>query len=144
MDEPTVTSGDCEPPTSGVRRALFVLAGLLCVGLAWLGAALPGLPTTPWVLLASYCFGRSSPRLQRWLQRSPVFGRIIRDWEQHRGIRRPVKVFAVCLIVVVVSISVSSGRLPVWLQWLIAAFAACGVSTILFVVPTIRDRQASP
>jgi uncharacterized membrane protein YbaN (DUF454 family) len=46
------------------------------------------------VLLASYCFGKSSPRLERWLTRSPVFGKLIHDWEKHRGIRRPVKVFA--------------------------------------------------
>lgn len=152
MGEPAVTSGGsdpCEPPkaidavkpVSGLRRTLLVLAGLLCVGLAWLGAALPGLPTTPWVLLASYCFGRSSPRLQRWLHRSPVFGRIIRDWEQHRGIRRPVKLFAVCLIFFVVSISVLSERLPEWVEWLVIVLAACGVLTIMFLVPTVRTRR---
>lgn len=122
----------------GVRRVLFVLGGLASVGMAYLGVILPGLPTTPWVLLASYCFSRSSPRLQRWLRRSPVFGRLIQDWEEHRGIRRPVKVFAVCLIVAVVSLSILSGRLPVWARWVVGGCAACGVCTIVFVVPTVR------
>jgi uncharacterized protein len=91
-----------EPPrATGVKRLAFVAAGLGCVGLAYLGAILPGLPTTPWVLAASYFFARSSPRLERWLKRSPVFGRFLRDWEEHRGIRRGVKVFAVCMIVTV-------------------------------------------
>lgn len=130
-----------EPPrrlVSGPKRLLFVTAGLLCVGLAYLGAILPGLPTTPWVLLASYCFGKSSPRLERWLKRSPVFGRLIRDWEEHRGIRRPVKVVAVVMVVTVVSLSIGLGGLPVWVKCVVGGLAACGVGTIVFVVPTIK------
>lgn len=123
----------------GIRRVLLVIGGLACVGMAYLGAILPGLPTTPWVLLAGECFRRSSPRLQRWLRRSPIFGRLIRDWEDHRGIRRPVKVFAVCMIVTVVSISILSGRLPVWVRWVVGGCAACGVCTIVFVVSTVRE-----
>lgn len=126
------------PPATGLKRVLFVAAGLVCVGLAYLGAILPGLPTTPWVLLASYCFSRSSPRLERWLKRSPVFGRLIRDWEEHHGIRRGVKVFTVCLIVVVVSSSILFGGLPMWLRWVIGGLAMCGIATIVFLVPTIR------
>jgi uncharacterized membrane protein YbaN (DUF454 family) len=126
------------PLATGPRRLLFLAAGLGCVGLAYLGAVLPGLPTTPWVLLASYCFARSSPRLERWLKRSPVFGRLLRDWDEHRGIRRPVKVVAVGLIVTVVSVSILSGRLPVWVRWVVGGCAACGVTVILFAVPTIR------
>src|SRR6478752_7663781 len=91
-------------PATGLRRGLFLCAGLACVGLAYLGAILPGLPTTPWVLLASYCFARSSPRLERWLKRSPIFGKLLRDWDEHRGVRRPVKVVAACLVVTVVSL----------------------------------------
>ena len=124
---------------SGLRRFLFVAAGLLCVGLAYLGAILPGLPTTPWVLLASYCFARSSPRLERWLKRSPIFGRLLHDWETHRGIRRPVKIVAVCLVVTVVSLSIAFGGLPEWLKWTIGGLAAIGVCVIVFVVPTINE-----
>ncbi|WP_246523596.1 YbaN family protein [Gemmata palustris] len=120
-----------------MRRLLYVSAGLVCVGLAYLGAILPGLPTTPWVLLASYCFSRSSQRLNRWLKRSPIFGRLLRDWEEHRGIRRPVKVLAVCLVVTVVSLSIAFGPLPTWAKVVIGGLAVIGISTILFVVPTI-------
>jgi uncharacterized membrane protein YbaN (DUF454 family) len=119
-------------------RWLYLSAGLVCVGLAYLGAVLPGLPTTPWVLLASYCFARSSPRLQRWVRRSPLFGRLVRDWEDHRGIRRPVKAVAVLMVVLVVSLSLTFRALPVWVKGVIAGLAAVGVCTILFVVPTVR------
>jgi uncharacterized membrane protein YbaN (DUF454 family) len=115
----------------------------LCVGLAYFGAILPGLPTTPWVLLASYCFSKSSPRLERWLKRSPFFGRLVHDWEVHRGIRRPVKVFAVGMIVTVVTFSIVFGGLPEWLRWVIGGLATCGVCTILLLVPTVRDEESA-
>jgi len=126
-------------PVTGVRRVLYVVAGLLCVGMAYLGAVLPGLPTTPWVLLASYCFSKSSPRLERWLRRSPIFGKLLRDWHEHRGIRRPVKIIAVCLVVTMVSLSITLGGLPVWAKCVIGVLAAIGVCTIVFVVPTIKN-----
>jgi uncharacterized protein len=126
---------------TGPRRLLFVVVGLLCVALAYLGAILPGLPTTPWVLLASYCFARSSPRLERWLKRSPFFGRLLHDWEKHRGIRRPVKMLSVSLVVIVVSLSIVFGGLPVWVKWVIGFLAAIGVSVIVFVVPTIQSER---
>ncbi len=124
-------------PATGVRRVLYVAGGLLAVGMAYLGAILPGLPTTQWGLLASYCFSRSSRRLDGWLKRSPVFGRLLRDWHEHRGMRKPVKVVAVCLIVIVVSLSIAFGGLPVGLRWAIGCCAGVGVCVIVFVVPTI-------
>jgi uncharacterized protein len=124
---------------TGLKRLCYVGAGLVCVGLAYLGAILPGLPTTPWVLLASYCFSRSSPRLNRWLKRSPLFGKLLRDWDEHGGIRPGVKAFAVCLVVVVVSLSLTFRVLPFWLKCVIAGLALVGVCTILFVVPTVRE-----
>lgn len=127
------------PLATGLRRFAYVVAGLVCVGLAYLGAILPGLPTTPWVLLASYYFSKSSPKLERWLKRSPISGKLLRDWDEHRGIRKPVKVFAVCLIVTVVTLSIVLGGLPVWVKWVIGGLATIGVCTVVFVVPTIKE-----
>lgn len=131
------------PPrqATGLRRVVYACGGVVCVGLAYLGAILPGLPTTPWVLLASYLFSRSSPRLNRWLKRSPLFGRLLRDWDEHGGIRRPVKVFAVCLVVTVVSLSLAFRDLPVAVKCVIAGLALVGICTILFVVPTVKEER---
>ena len=93
------------------------------------------------MLLAGYCFSRSSPRLERWLKRTPLFGRLLRDWDEHRGIRRPVKVFAVCMVVTVVSLSLTVGPLPVWLKWVVGGLALVGIGTIVFVVPTIKSER---
>jgi uncharacterized membrane protein YbaN (DUF454 family) len=79
-------------------RIIFLLLGWGFVGLAVLGVFLPLLPTTPFLLLASSCFLRSSPRWQRWLKANRHFGPMIRDWDEHRAVRRPVKVVAVAVV----------------------------------------------
>jgi len=125
---------------TGWRRAIYVAAGLLFVGLGYLGVLLPGLPATPFLLVASYFFVRSSPRLHRWLNRSPIFGRLLRDWETHHGIRRPIKIFAITMVVTVVSCSIIFSSLPEWVKILIGCLALVGITTIL-CVPTVREER---
>jgi hypothetical protein len=121
-----------------VKRVAFVVAGCGFVGVAYLGAVLPGLPTTPWVLAASYCFGRSSPRLQRWLYRSPFFGRLLTDWHEHRGMRPRLKATAATMVVLACSFSIGFAPVPPWVKWAIAGSGLTGLAVILFVVPTVR------
>ena len=123
------------------RRFLFTGLGLMFVGIAILGAILPVLPTTPWVLLAGACFARSSPRLHRWLRGTPYFGHMLSDWETHRGIRWRVKLFAVGMVVTVISLTVVFGKAPDWAKWSAVGLGAVGICTILFVVPTVWDSR---
>ena len=85
------------------KRAAYFTTGWFFVALGTLGLFLPLLPTTPFLLLASTCFLRSSPRWQRWLADSRWFGPILRDWNEHRAVRRPVKVLAVLVILLVLT-----------------------------------------
>jgi len=126
-----------------VRRWLFVGLGLFFIAVAVLGAILPVLPTTPWVLLAGYCFARSSPRLHRWVRSSPYFGHMLRDWERHRGIRWRVKLFAVGMVVSVIGLTALFGSAPEWAKWSAGALGSVGVCVILFVVPTVWDRKSA-
>lgn len=67
-----------------------LLGGLaLCAGIV--GVALPLLPTVPFLLLAAFCFARSSDRWHRWLVDHPYLGPPIRDWQTRGAIRRTVK-----------------------------------------------------
>ena len=126
------------PQATGLKRVLFVVGGFFFIGMAYLGAILPGLPTTPWVLLASYCFARSSPRLQRWLWYSPFFGVLIRDWYHHRGMRRSAKITAVCMIVVACTCSIVFANIPDWLRIVIGCCGLTGMSVVTFLVRTVR------
>ena len=72
-------------------RFFFFIAGLLSVALGIVGIALPLLPTVPFMILAAFCFAKSSVRLENWLLGHARFGPPIRDWREHRAISRKGK-----------------------------------------------------
>lgn len=75
----------------GVKRVLLQLLAIVSLVLAVLGVILPGLPTTPFVLLAAWAAARSSPRLAAWLERHRLFGPMIRDWQAGGRVSRRAK-----------------------------------------------------
>ena len=86
-------------------RLLWLAFGGVCVGLAIAGAALPLLPTTPFLLLAVFAFARSSQRLHDWLVDHRHFGPMIRNWREHGGIDRRSKLLAVAAMLVALLVS---------------------------------------
>jgi uncharacterized membrane protein YbaN (DUF454 family) len=117
---------------------VYLVLGCLFVGLATLGAFLPVLPTTPFLLLASACFVRSSPALHARLLRSRLFGPFLRDWQRYRGIRLSVKITAVVTLLAVVAASVLFGQLPLPLLILLMVLASIGLFVVLRL-PVVRD-----
>lgn len=75
-----------------MKSRLFKTAGYTSVALAFAGAFVPVMPTTPFLLLAVYCFSKSDPRMNRWLRQNRRFGRYLRDYESGRGIPAAVKI----------------------------------------------------
>lgn len=108
---------------------LLVGAGVTFT-LAVFGAVLPGLPTTPFLLLTSYCLLRVSPSLNRRLLRMPVFGPMLADWQTRRGVRPGVKTKAIGLIVVVVAATLWLSPLPLLAKAGVAILAAGGVAMV--------------
>ena len=74
-----------------MKRHFYLVAGWASLGLGAIGAFLPLLPTVPFVILAAFCFARSSPRLERWLVEHPHFSAHIRAWRSRGAISRPAK-----------------------------------------------------
>jgi len=79
-------------------RIFFIILGLISVILAALGILLPGLPATPFLLLASYSFARSSKRMHDWLINNKVFGPILADFIDRKGIRLNIKILSIVMM----------------------------------------------
>lgn len=77
-----------------MQRLLFLILGVVFVGLGVLGAFLPLLPTTVFLILAAGCFARSSPRLEAWLLSHARFGPTLRAWRESGAISARGKILA--------------------------------------------------
>lgn len=88
-----------QPPQAGmtprVLRLAYFTAGLMLIGLGLIGAVLPVMPTTVFLILAAACFARSSPRLEAWILNHPQFGPGVAAWRAHGAIPRPAKIVAI-------------------------------------------------
>lgn len=69
-----------------------------------IGAFLPILPTTPFLILSAFLFSKSSPRFHKWIIELPVAGDAVRDWQQNRVIKPRAKIL--CTLMIVVSLVV--------------------------------------
>ncbi|GAB5429504.1 MAG: YbaN family protein [Devosia indica] len=101
-------------------RPIYLLLGLAMTGLGIVGAFLPLLPTTPLLILATWFFARSSPRLERWLLEHPRFGGLLRAWRDQGAIPRRAKILACCGIAVGVVFFWIGAKPGYWL-WLTGA-----------------------
>ena len=119
-------------------KPFLLAAGILAVVLGTIGIFVPGLPTTPLVLLASWCFYRSSPRLQAWLLQS-FLGKYIREYRDKGGLTLRKRISILLLMATMVAISTIffidalAIRIIVWVAGLI------GCIVVGFVVPKAKE-----
>lgn len=124
------------------RRAAYLGLGYCSLGLAVAGVALPLLPTTPFLLVAAWAFGRSSPRLRRWLDEHPRFGPPLRHWREERAIPPKIKATAIAALGgswAVTTVTVGGILVPG-----IAAAAMLGVGAFILTRPSPRLPAEEP
>ena len=128
--EPTAASTDRLHGSRWVRGLLWT-TGVIALLLGAIGVVLPGLPTTPFVLLAGACFVRASPRAHAWLLRNRTFGPLLREWEEHRSIPRRVRRIGLTTMALTALVSVWYFAGQPWLQATVLAGLAIGAVTVL-------------
>lgn len=105
-----------------IKRGLFLLLGLIALALGLLGIVLPLLPTVPFILLAAFCFARSSERLHFWLMTHPWFADTLTQWQQQGAMRKSLKRKA--MLVSVLSFSFSIIIVPIlWVKGVLIVMA---------------------
>lgn len=128
--------------TARTRRVVFATLGVIAVALGIIGVFVPGLPTTEFVLAASYLFARSSPRLDAWLHGHRWLGPSLRRFTQTRGM--PLKAKAVSLASMWTGIGISTYALaatgPI-VQVAVVSMGVMGTLSLLIFVRTTGARQ---
>lgn len=114
---------------SNSKKMLWLTLGLLALFLGVLGAFLPLLPTTPFIILAAFAFGKSIPVWRKKLEANKIFGPIIKDWEQKGAIAPRYKVIATIMMIAVLLLSVYLSLNPV----IIVVQAVCMFAAFFYI-----------
>ncbi len=126
-------------------KSLYIGLGLLATALAIAGAVLPGLPTTPFLLVALWAFARSSPALSHWLHRIPLLSTGLKEadrFARRRAVRMSVKMTALAFAwssVLVTGYLAQRLASPLFLAVLAAAISA---TVFMAWIPTDRGPEA--
>ena len=122
-----------------LKKFLWIFLGLLFVGLGAIGVVVPGLPTTPFLILAAACFIRSSQKLYDWLIQNKTFGPYLKDYREGKGIPKKAKILAVSMIIIFVSYSVFFAIENPTIKWIVGCLGLVGLFYVLFKVPVGKN-----
>lgn len=125
--------------TDIMQRIILIIIGWIAVVLGTLGVVLPLLPTTPFILLAAWCFARSSPRFHDWLLYRSWFGGYLRHWQKHRAMPLGAKPRAILLILVTFAISLWLVNM-MWVRGLLLVILAC-LLIFMWRIPVNDEKQ---
>ncbi|SFN36450.1 hypothetical protein SAMN05216516_10672 [Izhakiella capsodis] len=120
-----------------MQRTILLIAGWLAMFLALMGVLLPLLPTTPFLLLAAWCFARSSPRFHYWLLNRSWFASYLRHWQTHRAL--PVGARRQAIGVTILSFAISLWLIKLlWLRVILLLILAV-LLWFMLRLPVIKD-----
>lgn len=138
--EHAIASDKPRQSASKVRHALWAVGGFLCFALGMVGVVLPILPTTPFILVAAFCFARSSTRLNSWFKGTRVYKQVLEGYVTKRSMTLRAKLTILVPVTVLLAIGFAlMGRVPVG-RLILAAVWIGHIIYFGFIVKT--DKQA--
>lgn len=123
-----------------MKKILYITGGCLAVTLGIIGIFVPGLPTTPFLLLASWLFYHSSERLHRKLNASWL-GKYIRRYNNKEGVSFSTKLTSIACMTTMISISIIFFLNDTKTRLLVAGLGLIGICSILFAVPNQKKKD---
>ena len=124
-----------------LKKILFVVVGCMSVALGALGAVLPLLPSVPFLLLAAFCFARSSERLHNWFTGTKLYKNNLESYVKGEGMTRRTKIKIMVTVTVLMSVGfIMMDQVPVG-RIILACVWVFHVLYFLFGVKTIRTEN---
>ncbi len=124
-------------PISPIIKYLYLISGFLFVFIGVVGIFLPLLPTTIFLILASACFVKGSPRANEWLRNHKILGTYLKSYQDKTGLTTKVKVFNIAFLWIMILISAYFFTEEFYIRLLLLAIAI-GVTIHLLMVKTKR------
>ena len=122
-----------------IAKILWILLGSFFVMIGAIGAVVPGLPTTLFLILAAACYIRSSQKLYDWLITNKTFGPYLKDYREGKGMPKNAKILAVSMIVIFVGYAVVFALEGLTLKVFVGLFGLVGIFYIILKVPSSED-----
>jgi len=122
----------------GIYRYLYFISGVLLVAIGFIGIFLPILPTTIFLILASACFIKSSPKANEWLRNHKMLGMYIKNYQDGSGLTVKSKIFNITFLWIMISASAIFFT-ELWYIRLLLFAIAVGVTIHLLMIKTKKD-----
>jgi hypothetical protein len=123
------------------QKHAYLLLGWVCVGLGLIGAVLPLMPTTVFLLIAAWAFAKSSPRWHQWLRNHPRFGHLVCGWEEHHAM--PAKAKRIAWLTLAVSWSATALIFgPFSWAALLGGTCIAGVAIYIAHIPVLEAKSS--
>ena len=106
-----------------IKKVLWTTVGLLSLGMAYIGVVTPGIPYSPFVVFAAYCFSKGSERLHKWIYNHKLFGPFLTNWGEKRVFPQKMKYFMLAMMSV--SLVIMSFTVPIKGVVYTGIFMAC-------------------
>ena len=92
-----------------MKKFFWNVLGFLSLGMAYIGVITPGLPYSPFVVFAAYCFAKGNKRMHDWIMNHKTFGPFITNWNQKRVFPLKLKFFMLASMSVSLMIMIGGG-----------------------------------
>ena len=122
----------------GVYRYLYFISGILLVAIGVIGIFLPILPTTIFLILASACFIKSSPKANEWLRNHKILGMYIKNYQDGSSLTVKSTIFNITFLWIMISASAIFFT-ELWYIRLLLFAIAVGVTIHLLMIKTKKD-----
>ena len=122
-----------------IARTLWIILGSALVAIGAIGAVVPGLPTTIFLILAAACYIRSSQNLYDWLISNKTFGPYLKDYREGKGMPRNAKILAVSMIVLFAGYAALFAIENLWIRVIVGVTGLIGIFYVLYKVPLTED-----
>lgn len=126
-----------------IKKLVYIVVGCIGVGLGAVGAVVPMIPAFPFLLLAAFCFGRSSEKLNHWFTNTKLYKSNLESYVQGRGMTWKTKIRIMITVTLLMSVGfIMMSKVPVG-RIVLACVWAFHIIYFVFGVKTLKEEPSA-